>query len=252
MTVNSPLAPAQACGSGAPYVLLVEDEVAIADTIVYALTSEGFAVHHCALGRDALSSIPLRQPDLILLDIGLPDTNGFDLCRQLRDITVAPIIFLTARNHEIDRVAGLEMGADDYVIKPFSPRELTARVRVVLRRTARQPSVAPQAVSSPELASSGKKMGAFELDADSMRISYAGKALDLTRYEYLLLKEMLGRPQAILSRAQLMEKIWHDALDSTDRTVDTHIKTLRAKLRDAAPQLDPIRTHRGLGYSITP
>ncbi|WP_394779686.1 two-component system response regulator CreB [Undibacterium sp.] len=244
--------PATSNVEGAPYILLVEDEAAIADTVIYALSSEGFSAGHCSLGRDALASLQRRAPDLILLDMGLPDTNGFDLYRQLREHTDAPIIFLTARNHEIDRVAGLEMGADDYIVKPFSPRELTARVRVVLRRTVRQGNVQAHAAEVGQTGFAGKTLGVFELDTSSMRISCAGKALDLTRYEYLLLKAMLERPQAILSRTQLMEKVWQDALDSADRTVDTHIKTLRAKLRTAAPELDPIRTHRGLGYSITP
>ncbi|MFZ6645428.1 two-component system response regulator CreB [Undibacterium sp. TJN25] len=237
---------------GAPYILLVEDEAAIADTVIYALSSEGFFARHCSLGRDALASLQQKIPDLILLDMGLPDTNGFDLYRQLREYTDAPIIFLTARNHEIDRVAGLEMGADDYIVKPFSPRELTARVRVVLRRTVRQGNAEANLAEMSSVAFAGNKRGVFELDISRMRISCAGKTLDLTRYEYLLLKAMLERPQAILSRTQLMEKVWQDALDSSDRTVDTHIKTLRAKLREAAPELDPIRTHRGLGYSITP
>ncbi len=249
MTTSPPSATAIA---GAPYVLLVEDEAAIADTVIYALSSEGVVVHHCSLGRDALASISLRQPDVILLDIGLPDSNGFDLCRRLRECSAAPIIFLTARNHEIDRVAGLEMGADDYVVKPFSPRELTARVRVVLRRTARQADAARPFAVAADLPAAGKQLGVFELDVAAMRIHCAGKALELTRYEYLLLKTLLERPQAVWSRAQLMERVWQDAMDSTDRTVDTHVKTLRAKLRAAAPQLDPIHTHRGLGYSITP
>ncbi|GGC58462.1 two-component system response regulator CreB [Undibacterium terreum] len=244
--------PPPSRNDAAALILLVEDEQAIADTVIYALEREGFAVRHCHLGRDALAALSAQQPDLILLDIGLPDANGFDLCRKLRGITQAPVIFLTARNHEIDRVAGLEMGADDYIVKPFSPRELTARVRVVLRRTVRQLQAESLPVSVLASSVNSIKLGAFEFDADAMRISCAGKVLDLTRYEYQLLKAMLERPGAILSRAQLMEKVWQDALDSADRTVDTHIKTLRAKLRSAAPELDPIRTHRGLGYSITP
>jgi len=149
------------------------------------------------------------------------------------------VIFLTARETEIDRVLGLELGADDYVVKPFSPRELVARVRARLRRRAQTAQTRWQ------------RIDAFELDREGRRIRYRGHLLDLTRYEYGVLEALLARPGAVLSRAQLMDRVWADVLDSSDRTVDTHIKTLRAKLRVAGGvETDPIRTHRGLGYSL--
>lgn len=216
-----------------PAILLVEDETAIADTVLYALRAEGFAVEHCLTGHDALRLARDGGFDLAVLDVGLPDIGGFALCRELRRARDLPVIFLTARTAEMDRVLGLELGADDYVVKPFSPRELVARVRAVLRRLQPPATLAD-----------------FEHDAHGRRIRWRGHALDLTRYEYGLLAALLARPGAVLSRAQLMDRVWGDVPDSGDRTVDTHVKTLRAKLRLLAPELDPIRTHRGLGYSV--
>ncbi|BDU17298.1 two-component system response regulator CreB [Lysobacter auxotrophicus] len=220
-------------------ILLVEDEPAIAEVVAHALRAEGFEAVHCLTGGEALAAARGQAFDLAVLDVGLPDIGGFALCRELRRERDLPVIFLTAQNAEADRILGLEIGADDYVTKPFSPRELVARVRVVLRRLkSSQPAVARA------------NDGPFVHDAEGHRIRYRGRLLDLTRYEYGLLAALLQRPGAVLSRAQLMDRVWGDALESGDRTVDTHIKTLRAKLRDVAPDDDPIRTHRGLGYSL--
>ena len=221
-----------------PRVLVAEDETAIADAVVYALRSEGLEVEHCLLGRDVLRRVRDGGIDVVVLDVGLPDINGFDVCRELRVFSEVPVVFLTARSDEVDRVLGLELGADDYVSKPFSPRELVARVRARLRRSRG---------ADPE---PWRQIGAFEIDSQGHRIRYRGRALALTRYEFVLLSALLQRPGAILSRAQLMERGWDDAADSSDRTVDTHIKTLRAKLRQVSDVSDPIRTHRGLGYSV--
>lgn len=224
-------------------ILLVEDEPAIADTVLYALRAEGFEARHCLTGGDALREARAHPFDLAVLDVGLPDIGGFALCRELRRMESGspglPVIFLTAHDAEAERILGLEIGADDYVTKPFSPRELVARVRAVLRR-GRAGHGATAAVAG------------FEHDAEGHRIRYRGHLLDLTRYEYGLLAALLQRPGAVLSRAQLMDRVWGDALESGDRTVDTHVKTLRAKLRAVAPEADPIHTHRGLGYSLEP
>ena len=214
-------------------ILLVEDEGAIAQTIEFALRNEGFETTHALTGGDALRRAAGAAFDLAILDVGLPDIGGFALCRELRRGRDLPVIFLTARGAEADRVLGLELGADDYVTKPFSPRELVARVRAVLRRSR---GAAP--------------VGGFEHDADGHRIHFRGRLLDLTRYEYGLLAALLQRPGAILTRAQLMDRVWGGDSDSSDRTVDTHIKTLRAKLREIDPEADPIRTQRGLGYAL--
>jgi two-component system catabolic regulation response regulator CreB len=226
--------------SAAPTILIVEDEAAIADTVAYALRAEGHVTEHVLLGSAVVPRVRAGGIDLVLLDVGLPDTTGFDVCRALRTFSEVPVIFLTARDAEIDRVVGLELGADDYVVKPFSPRELVARVRARLRRRV-QP-----------IDARWRTIGVFELDRDGRRIRYHGHLLDLTRYEFGLLETLLDRPGAVLSRTQLMDSVWSDALESVDRTVDTHVKTLRSKLRAAGgpSRQDPIRTHRGLGYSL--
>lgn len=229
------------------HVLVVEDEAAIAETVLYALRSEGYAASHCLLGGEALQRLQAGDIDVVVLDVGLPDLGGFEVCRRLRaqpgPAAQLPVIFLTARNDEVDRVLGLELGADDYMTKPFSPRELVARVRARLRR-------ALPAGTVPGADAGWREHGAFAIDRDGRRIRFRGQMLDLTRYEYALLEALLQRPGAILSRAQLMDRGWDSSADSADRTVDTHVKTLRAKLRAAGASDDPIRTHRGLGYAL--
>lgn len=226
-------------------ILIVEDEQAIADSIAYALRTDGFAAHHVTLGQQALAVMRGQRPDaaaapvLVVLDVGLPDMSGLEACRQLRQFSDVPVIFLTARSDEIDRIVGLEIGADDYVTKPFSPRELVARIRVILRRVA-----APAAAAAPAGAD-------FVLRVAEARVLFRGQALELTRYEYLLLKTLIEHPGHVLSRAQLMDRVWRDAPDTLDRTVDAHVKSLRAKLRLIDP-VERIQTHRGMGYSLAP
>jgi len=225
--------------TAAKRILIVEDEPAIADTLIYVLNSSGYQTEHVGLLQTALSRLQTDSFSLAILDVGLPDGNGFDLCRQLRCFSDIPVIFLTAHGDEIDRIVGLEIGADDYVTKPFSPREVAARVGVILRRLGtdtNKPTPTPNTQ--------------FDLDSQAGRIRYCGHLLDLTRYEFLLLKLLIEHPERIFSREQLLERIWQDPGEVFDRTVDTHIKTLRAKLRLAAADQDPIRTHRGLGYSL--
>jgi two-component system catabolic regulation response regulator CreB len=222
-------------------VLVVEDEAAIADTVLYALCSEGYGAQHCLLGGQALQALRQAPFDVVVLDVGLPDMSGFEVCRTLRTFSEVPVIFLTARNDEFDRVLGLELGADDYMAKPFSPRELVARVRARLRR-ASGPVAAGQ--------DGWQQQGRFAIDRDGRRIRFGEQLLELTRYEYALMAALLQRPGAILSRAQLMDRGWDITAESADRTVDTHVKTLRAKLRAAGAEPDPIRTHRGVGYAL--
>ncbi|MFO1474384.1 MAG: two-component system response regulator CreB [Lysobacterales bacterium] len=220
-----------------PTILLAEDETAIAETVLYALRADGFAAEHVLLGGEVLPRLRRGGVDLVILDVGLPDRNGFDVCRELRAESEVPVLFLTARDGEADRVLGLELGGDDYMSKPFSPRELVARVRARLRRSAQ--------------ADAGwRRLGRFDLDAAGHRIRFDGVLLELTRYESGLLETLLARPGAVLERAKLMDRVWGDALDTGERTVDTHVKTLRAKLRAIAPGADPIRTVRGLGYAV--
>lgn len=223
-------------------ILIVDDEPAIADTLAYALRADGFAADCCTLGGEALAILDARAHDLVVLDVGLPDMSGFEVCRSLRRFSEVPVLFLTARADEVDRIVGLELGADDYVAKPFSPREVVSRVRAILRR------LRPERLAAA--ASTTATPPRFTVDAQGLRIAYHGAWLSLTRYEYLLLALLLERPGRVLSRAQIMEAVWQDGGDSLDRTVDTHIKTLRAKLKAVRPDDDPIVTHRGLGYGI--
>jgi two-component system catabolic regulation response regulator CreB len=218
-------------------ILIVEDEAPIAETIVYALQTEGYEPVWKTTGREALDVLASRAVALVVLDVGLPDGNGFDFCREMQRRGRVPVIFLTARTSEVDRIVGLELGADDYVAKPFSPRELTARVRAVLRRSG------AASVESTITAD-------WSHDAERCRISYKGRALDLTRNEYRLLAALVASPGRVFSRDQLMELAWDDPGASLDRTVDAHVKQLRAKLRETTPDEELIVTHRGLGYSL--
>jgi two-component system catabolic regulation response regulator CreB len=221
-------------------VLIVEDETAIADTIQYALETEGFTPLLAATGQEALDRFADTAVDLIVLDIGLPDINGFDLCKQIRRNSDVPIIFLTARSEEVDRVVGLEIGGDDYVVKPFSPRELTARVKAVLRRFCVRPNSQGSRTTSDT----------WQVDAAKRQIIYFGNELDLSRTEFDLLYTLIRRPGQVFSREQLMDAAWDEPEASMDRTVDAHIKNLRAKLKSVKPELDPIVTHRGTGYAL--
>src|SRR5262245_46342299 len=179
-------------------ILVVEDESGIADTICYALATDGFEPHVCSLGGDALRELETGEYALIILDVGLPDMNGFDLFRQLRARGAIPVIFVTARAEEVDRIVGLELGADDYVAKPFSPRELVARVRTVLRRTA-----AGIAGGASDARVETPASSAFRVDEERRRISFCGQVLDLTRYEYGVLKTLIARPGRVFSRDEL-------------------------------------------------
>jgi len=228
-----------------PKILIIEDEPAIADTLLYALKTEGFEPHWCTTGRAGLAALNAQEFALVVLDIGLPDGSGFDFCKTIRAQSSVPVIFLTARASEIDRVVGLEIGGDDYLVKPFSPRELTARVKAILRRTIGHSPHPPVAtLPDPAMAS------AFGLNDARCQISYCNQVLDLTRYEFRLLKTLLAHPGRVYSRDQLMTAAWEEPAASLDRTVDAHIKTLRAKLRAIDKTSDPIQTHRGLGYSL--
>lgn len=223
-------------------ILIIEDEGGIVDNITYALKTDGFDIKWCQTGKEGLEVVENENISLIILDIGLPDVNGFELFKELRKRTNTPVIFLTARSEEIDRIVGLEMGADDYVTKPFSPRELAARVKAVLRRAARHQNSRENLVD--------KKKIPFNLDDKKKIIRYLGKPLIISRYEYRILKVLIQHPGWVYSREQLMEKAWDEPDASLVRTVDAHIKNLRCKLREVTPDCDPIVTHRGIGYSL--
>ena len=224
-----------------PTILIVEDEPAIADAIQYALETEGCDTLVVFSGAPAPALLAEQRIDLIILDVGLPDISGFELLKLIRRDSTVPVIFLTARASEIDRVVGLELGGDDYVVEPFSPRELAARVKAVLRRSRLESaaSAAPSAAAS-----------VWRVDEGRRSIAFHGVALELSRYEFNLLIVFLRKPGQVFSRDQLMAQAWDEPDASMDRTVDAHIKNLRAKLRAIRPDLDPILTHRGVGYAL--
>ena len=219
-----------------PQILVVEDEVAIADTLLFALQAEGFAARRVALARDALAVLRDSVVDLVILDVGLPDMTGFECCKALRQFSTVPVMFLTARAEEVDRVVGLEIGADDYVVKPFSPREVVARVRAILKRSGAARTVE----------------GEFQIDVARMAIRFRGQPLKLTALEFRLLQQLASSPERVFGRDELLAAVGAATDAGYERNVDTHIKALRAKLREVAPDSEPIQTHRGFGYSYQP
>lgn len=239
-----------------PRILIAEDESGIADTLQYVLRTDGFVPVWCATAEEAIAQFAADPPALAILDVGLPDMNGFELFKRLQALNreaggpEVPMLFLTARSDEIDRVVGLELGADDYIAKPFSPRELVARVRTILRRSGRGNGGATAPAPAPAAPAASASATPFALDAERMQIRYYGRLLELSRYEYGLLRLLIQRPGRVFTRDELLQLVWDDASDSFDRTVDAHVKTLRAKLRAIAPEVEAIRTLRGTGYAL--
>jgi len=230
-------------------ILCIEDEAAIVLPLRYALEREGWRVSWANTGTQALQYLSEQVFDFIILDVGLPDLNGFEVCKQLRQKSQTPLLFLTARDDEIDRIVGLEIGADDYCTKPFSAREIVARIKAIWRRM--EVSITSNSnqnpVSQAEIITSSS---IWSCNPQSLQIQYHRKLLQLTRYEYRLLFLLIQHPEQVFSRQQLMDHIWEHPEHSLERTVDTHIKSLRQKLKQITPDDDPIRTHRGFGYSL--
>jgi two-component system, OmpR family, catabolic regulation response regulator CreB len=244
-----------------PRILVVEDESGIADTIQYVLATDGFAPVWCSTAEQALREFAAEAPALAILDVGLPDLNGFELFKRLQALSIAsgnapvPMLFLTARSDEIDRVVGLELGADDYIAKPFSPRELVARVRGILRRSGRAENGinngANNGTTAPTHAPANTTPASpFVLDEERRQIRFYQHTLELSRYEYGILRLLVLKPGRVFTREDFLDKVWDDRSGSADRTVDAHIKTLRAKLKAVAPHTEPIRTSRGSGYAL--
>lgn len=227
-------------------ILIVEDESSIADNLLISLKSEGFSCHHVSLAQEAIDYLQNHEASLVVLDVGLPDFSGFEACKAIRKFSTVPIIFLTARSEEIDRVVGLEIGADDYMTKPFSPRELCARVKLRLRDVERTKPVVVDSGSSDDSSSP------FVVDDHKKVIVYQGKQLELTAFEFGILKAMLEQTERVFTREQLISSVRNMPEVVLERAVDNHIKTLRAKLKAIDPSASPIKTHRGLGYSLQP
>jgi two-component system, OmpR family, catabolic regulation response regulator CreB len=245
-----------------PHILILEDEPSIAESLVFVLQSESFTTHWETLAGKALAYLQTTPVDLVVMDVGLPDMTGFEACKQLRKFSEVPVIFLTARGAELDRVIGLEIGADDYVVKPFSPRELAARVKAILKRTRLVTAVgsaAPESIAAHTSVTAGAVLSSttntaleFIIDNDRKQISYHQQPLVLTRLEFSLLQTLVAQPGRVFSRDQLLDALGISPDAGYDRNIDGHIKTLRAKLRAIAPDAEPIKTQRGFGYAYQP
>lgn len=221
----------------ANHILIVEDEPKIAALMSDYLMAAGFETQHIANGLEAVPAVKQRMPDLILLDVMLPGRDGLEICRELRTFSEVPIVMVTARVEEIDRLLGLGLGADDYICKPFSPREVVARVRAILRRMHK---AEPQIGATPALI----------IDDASFRAEYAGLALDLTPVEFRLLRTLAAAPGRVFSRGQLLDSAYTDHRVVTDRTIDSHIKNLRRKLDHASGGVELIHSIYGVGYRM--
>ena len=227
-------------------ILVVDDDAHIRDVLGFALAKAGHEVIEAAAGNEAVRRFSHAQreqePDLVVLDIGLPEIDGFEVCRLLRAHSDVPILFLSSRDDEVDRVLGLEMGGDDYVVKPFSPRELVARVKRILSRGRALPAPA-EPTGKPSI-----QHGALRLDVDRHQCTWAGKVVPLTVKEFGLLHSLCGMPGKVYTRDELVDGAYGTGHHITDRTIDSHIRRIRKKLREAGG--DPIETIYGLGYRL--
>ncbi len=230
-------------------VLVVDDAAEIADVVVAVLTQGGYETRVAKDGASGIAEARSWDPDVVVLDLTLPDVDGVEVCRQLRTFTEAYVLMLTARTEEIDRVVGLTMGADDYVTKPFSPRELGLRVDALLRR--RRPAAAPPEPTPPPDADAGRSFGVFAIDPESREVRVGGAVVETTRMEFDLLDALTEAPKRVLTRAALRERVWGGGWFGDDHAVDVHVSNLRKKLAAAgAPSV--IATVRGVGYKLAP
>ncbi len=221
-------------------ILVVDDEPDILELVRFALTQEGYSVTTATTGQEALDALKGQRPDAVVLDLMLPDFSGTEVCRRIRsnaEMATLPILMLTARSEELDRVVGFELGADDYVTKPFSPRELTLRVKAVLRRSGGTPQETRRLSHGPLM-----------LDLERHRCEVAGGTIELTAKEFGLLSTLMSRPGRVMSREKLLEEVWGADIAVTHRTIDTHLKRLREKLGEAGHLIDTVR---GVGYRFS-
>lgn len=226
----------------AKHVLVVDDEKRIRDVVEYALAKAGYRVTAVADGESALELLARESADIVVLDVMLPGRDGLEVCKRIRTLGSTPVLFLSARSDEVDRIVGLEIGGDDYLVKPFSPRELVARVRAVLRRF--------EVSASGPASSSVLRHGDLSMDSERHEARLADKLVSLTATEFGLLLALMERPGVVLSRAQLMRRAYDSDVHVTERTLDTHVRRIRAKFR--ALGADPIETVHGVGYRAAP
>ena len=224
---------------------MVEDETSITEPLAEALDREGFDTRVAGTVADALTAAEEQMPDLVLLDVMLPDGSGYDVCRTLRERSKVPIIMLTARGEETDRIVGLELGADDYIVKPFSAREVAARIRAVLRRAGDQTAAAP---ASPATRPDSLEIGPVRVDPARRAASLDGNALDLTRKEFELLELLMREAGSVLTRERLIDEVWDTNWFGSTKTLDVHVSSLRRKLGDDSANPRFVHTVRGVGF----
>lgn len=227
------------------HILLVDDEKRIREVVEYALVKAGYRVTSLSEGEPALDVLARDPADLVVLDIGLPGIDGLEVCRRLRAKSAIPVLFLSARAEEVDRIVGLELGGDDYLVKPFSPRELVARVRAVLRRFEAAEELRAQDRPAPRVLCAGK----LEIDPERFQARWDGHVVTLTATEFAVLSALYERPGVVLSRAQLLDRTYSTDVHVTERTLDTHVRRIRAKFRERGG--DPIATVHGVGYKAS-
>ncbi len=216
-------------------VLVADDDPALREVVRYTLDRAGYQVVEASDGRKAVDLFARTTPDLVVLDVTMPELDGLEVCRMIRAKSQVPILFLSSRGEEVDKVLGLELGGDDYLTKPFSPRELASRVKALLRRA-----------SAPAPASTVVEAGGVKLDTEGYRCWASGKAVELTVTEFRLLEVLVRRPGRVFTRDELVERAYEGPHHVSDRTLDSHVRRIRAKLREA--ELDPIETVHGLGF----
>jgi len=226
-----------------PSVLVVDDDPHIRQLLVFALEKAGLSAREAEDGEAALAAVSREAPDLVVLDINMPKLDGLEVCRRLRAMGDLPILFLSSRDDEIDRVLGIELGGDDYVTKPFSPREVTARVQAILRR-ARKPAAAAPAPSEAVMSH-----GKLSLDPESWVASWAGTEVALTVTEFGILKILLGGPSRVFSRDAIIDRLHGPGFAITDRTIDSHVRNLRSKFAEHGGS-DVVETRAGVGYRL--
>lgn len=228
-------------------VLVVDDDPHIRQLLVFALGKAGLASHEAADGEEALAMIAACPPDLVILDINMPRMDGLEVCRRVRATSSVPILFLSSRDDEIDRVLGIELGADDYVVKPFSPREVVARTQAILRRAAGGGASAAPAEAAGALVTHG----CLALDTESWRARWDGREVVLTVTEFAMLRALAARPGKVFSRDELIDRLHGPGFAVTDRTIDSHIRNIRAKFA-AVGGAGLIETRAGIGYALGP
>ena len=225
-------------------ILIVDDDPRLREVVRYALSQAGFRIREAGDGRAALRAIEEKLPDLVVLDVVMPELDGVEVCRRIRQHSSVPVVFLSSKGEEVDRVLGLELGGDDYLSKPFSPRELVSRIKAVLRRV--RPRSEPLKAPPEPTPSNAIRVGRVQMDVDRHRTTVGNEEINLTATEFRLLRVLLDRPGVVFTRTKLVESAYPGNHYVSDRTLDSHIRRIRRKLRDVG--LDPIETVHGVGF----